>query len=133
VNILVAEDDAVSRRVIEAVLTRLGHECETAEDGDAAWERFQLVQPDVLITDWMMPGLAGPDLCRLVRTTYGAGCYVMVLTALTGASELRTAWEAGADDFLTKPLDRTQLGMRLAVVERLRTLQLRVTELERKA
>ena len=132
-RILVAEDDAVSRRVIEAVLTRLGHDCESTEDGEAAWARFQRDQPDVLITDWMMPGVAGPELCKLVRAAYGTDCYVIMLTALTGGPEIRTAWEAGADDFLTKPLDRTQLAMRLAVVERLKSLQHRVTELERKA
>ena len=132
-NILVAEDDAVSRRVLEAVLTRLGHDCQSTEDGDQAWARFQADPPDVLITDWMMPGVAGPDLCRLVRTAYGSDCYVIMLTALTGASEVRTAMESGADDFLTKPLDRTQLAMRLAVAERLMALRTRVAELERKA
>ncbi len=66
-RILVAEDDPVSRRVLEAVLARLGHECESAQDGDEAWTRFQRRVPDVLITDWMMPGLAGPDLTRHVR------------------------------------------------------------------
>ena len=66
-KILVAEDDAVSRRVLEAVLERMGHDCDVAEDGDQAWARLEHGAPDVLITDWMMPGLAGPDLCRKVR------------------------------------------------------------------
>src|SRR3954454_24052916 len=124
-KILVAEDDAVSRRVLEAVLERMGHECSLAADGDEAWARLSNGEgaPDVLITDWMMPGLAGPDLCRHVREQYGGECYVIMLTALNGESDVRAAMEAGADDFLTKPLDRHQLSMRLAVAERLRRLQ----------
>ena len=67
-KILVAEDDAVSRRVLEAVLERMGHDCDVAEDGDAGVGADPSSDaPDVLITDWMMPGLAGPDLCRKVR------------------------------------------------------------------
>ena len=104
-KILVAEDDPVSRRVLEAVLNRMGHDCESAEDGEAAWTRFQSDVPDVLITDWMMPGMAGPELCKLVRAAYGSDCYVILLTALSGDREIRTAMEAGADDFLNKPLD----------------------------
>ena len=132
-RILIAEDDPVSRRVLEAVLVRLGHECDTTEDGDAAWARFQSQPPDVLITDWMMPGVAGPDLCKRVRDGFGRDCYVILLTALSGDGEIRTAMEAGADDFLNKPLDRNQLLMRLTVAERLRTLRLKVAELDGKA
>jgi DNA-binding response OmpR family regulator len=129
-RILVAEDDAVSRRVLEAVLERMGHDCDVAEDGDKAWARLADGAPDVLITDWMMPGLAGPDLCRKVRERHGESIYVVMLTALSGEAHVRAAMDAGADDFLTKPLDRNQLAMRLAVAERLHALRARVTELE---
>jgi DNA-binding response OmpR family regulator len=133
VKILVAEDDPVSRRVLEAVLKRMGHDCESAEDGESAWELFQRAVPDVLITDWMMPGMAGPELCRQVRAAYGPDCYVIMLTALSGDTEVRAAIEAGADDFLNKPLDRNQLSMRLTVADRLRALRLQVAELDGKA
>jgi CheY-like chemotaxis protein len=133
VKILVAEDDPVSRRVLEAVLSRMGHECESAEDGVAAWERFPNAAPDVLITDWMMPGMTGPDLCRQVRAAHGRDCYVIILTALSGDSDVKLAMESGADDFLNKPLDRNQLAMRLAVAERLRVLQRQVAELSQRA
>jgi DNA-binding response OmpR family regulator len=131
-RILVAEDDAVSRRVLEAVLERLGHECAVTADGDEAWARLSDDggAPEVLITDWMMPGLAGPDLCRKVRERYGESVYVVMLTALSGEAHVRAAMDAGADDFLTKPLDRNQLQMRLAVAERLHALRARVHELE---
>jgi DNA-binding response OmpR family regulator len=131
-RILVAEDDAVSRRVLEAVLERMGHECAVTADGDEAWARLADGEdaPEVLITDWMMPGLAGPDLCRKVRERYGESVYVVLLTALSGEAHVRAAIDAGADDFLTKPLDRNQLAMRLAVAERLHALRARVHELE---
>jgi DNA-binding response OmpR family regulator len=131
-RILVAEDDAVSRRVLEAVLERMGHQCDVTEDGDQAWARLSNGggAPDVLITDWMMPGLAGPDLCRKVRELHGESIYVVMLTALSGEAHVRAAMDAGADDFLTKPLDRNQLAMRLAVAERLHVLRARVVELE---
>jgi DNA-binding response OmpR family regulator len=131
-RILVAEDDAVSRRVLEAVLERMGHECAVTADGDEAWARLAHGEgaPEVLITDWMMPGLAGPDLCRKVRERYGESVYVVMLTALSGEAHVRAAMDAGADDFLTKPLDRNQLAMRLAVAERLHALRARVHELE---
>jgi DNA-binding response OmpR family regulator len=130
-RILVAEDDAVSRRVLEAVLERMGHDCDVTADGDQAWARLcDGGLPDVLITDWMMPGLAGPDLCRKVRELHGESIYVVMLTALSGEAHVRAAMDAGADDFLTKPLDRNQLAMRLAVAERLHALRARVSELE---
>jgi DNA-binding response OmpR family regulator len=130
-RILVAEDDAVSRRVLEAVLERMGHDCDVTSDGDQAWTRLSDGHtPDVLITDWMMPGLAGPDLCRKVRERYGESIYVVMLTALSGEAHVRAAMDAGADDFLTKPLDRNQLAMRLAVAARLHALRARVDELE---
>jgi DNA-binding response OmpR family regulator len=131
-RILVAEDDAVSRRVLEAVLERLGHQCAVTADGDEAWEHLASGDgaPEVLITDWMMPGLAGPDLCRKVRERFGESVYVVMLTALSGEAHVRAAMDAGADDFLTKPLDRNQLQMRLAVAERLHALRARVHELE---
>jgi DNA-binding response OmpR family regulator len=129
-RILVAEDDPVSRRVLEAVLERMGHVCDVAEDGDRAWERLCQGVPDVLITDWMMPGLAGPDLCRKLREVHGDRCHVILLTALSGEAHVRTAIAAGADDFLTNPLDRNQLAMRLALAERVLLLRSRVLELE---
>jgi CheY-like chemotaxis protein len=132
-KILVAEDDAVSRRVLEAVLERLGHDCVVTADGDEAWARLCSNGggvPHVLITDWMMPRLAGPDLCRKVREAYGENIYVMMLTTLSGEAHVRAAMAAGADDFLTKPLDRNQLAMRLAIAERLHALRARVRELE---
>ena len=132
-RILVAEDDPVSRRVLQVVLERMGHECDVAENGDAAWARIKLAPPEVLITDWMMPGTDGPALCRRLRARHGEDCYVIMLTALNGDAHVRTAMEAGVDDFLTKPLERPLLALRLALAARLQALRTRVSELETRA
>ena len=66
-RILIADDDATSRLVLKAMATKLGHECLVATDGSSAWELLLSEGVDVLLTDWMMPGLDGPELCRRVR------------------------------------------------------------------
>ena len=66
-KVLIAEDSAVARAVLENTLTSLGHEWIAAEDGNAAWELFLRSTPDVVISDWLMPGMDGDELCRRVR------------------------------------------------------------------
>ena len=130
-KILVAEDDAVSRTILRRAVEKLGHECLVAEDGRAAWETF-CTEPwvDVIISDWMMPDVDGLELCRMVRNeergSQGrAYTYFIFLTALGDREHLLRGLEAGADDYLSKPLDRDELGMRLISADR-------VTELHRK-
>ena len=66
-KILVADDDPTSRLIVQTALRSLGHECHTVSDGAEAWEAFQTQRPDVVISDWMMPGLTGLQLCRKIR------------------------------------------------------------------
>ena len=66
-RILIADDDATSRLMLEAIATKLGHECLIATDGSAAWDLLSTSAVDVLLSDWMMPGVDGPELCRRVR------------------------------------------------------------------
>jgi DNA-binding response OmpR family regulator len=66
-RVLVAEDSAVARELLEWTLSSLGHECIAADDGNAAWELFLRRRPEVIISDWMLPGIDGDELCRLVR------------------------------------------------------------------
>lgn len=129
-KILVAEDDAVSRTILRRAVEKLGHECLVAEDGRAAWEIF-CAEPwvDVIISDWMMPEVDGLELCRMVReeergSRGRAYTYFIFLTALGDRDHLLMGLEAGADDYLSKPLDRDELGMRLISADR-------VTELHR--
>ena len=128
-RVLIAEDEAVSRLMLRRSIEQLGHECLVAVDGDAAWELFEQHEVDVVISDWMMPGLDGPDLCRRVRAhprqTY---TYFILLTSLEGKQYLLTGLEAGADDYLTKPFDRDELRARLQTVVRVTTLQRQLAE-----
>ena len=130
-RILIAEDDAVSRLVLQRALERLGHECVPAADGLQAWEAFQREQPDVVISDWVMPGLEGPELCRRVRASDQQGyAYFILLTALEDRAHAAAGLEAGADDYLPKPLDRDDLQLRLVVASRVTALHRRLAERE---
>ena len=126
-KILIAEDDAVSRTILRRAVEKLGHECLAAADGEEAWTLYkQNSDLDVIISDWMMPGVDGLELCRRVRGDNRDGyTYFIFLTALGDREHLLQGLEAGADDYLSKPLDRDELGMRL-------TSALRVTELHRR-
>jgi DNA-binding response OmpR family regulator len=120
-KILIAEDDAVSAKILQFALESAGHSVVVATCGEEAWTVFDLEPVRVIVSDWMMPGLDGLDLCRQVRarpkTDY---TYFILLTAInTGRENLRKAMEAGVDDFLPKPFDREVVMMRLRVAERI--------------
>lgn len=135
-KILVAEDDEVSRFMTIKALERLGYACSAATDGQVAWEAFVREGFDVVISDWMMPRVDGIELCRRIRASEQRRyTYFIILTAL-GEREFRlTGMRAGADDYLDKPLDREELGLRLIVAERVtrlhRRLEDQALELER--
>jgi sigma-B regulation protein RsbU (phosphoserine phosphatase) len=130
-KVLIAEDDSISRLVLSTKLTKLGHEVVAAEDGEDAWSLFLEDQPQLIITDWMMPKVDGLDLCRLIRSHVQAKYpYIMVLTALTGKKNYLEAMEAGADDFLNKPVDMEELTARLVVAGRILSLHTQMTQLE---
>lgn len=119
-KILIAEDDPVSRQILQTVLERLGHEVLVNEDGLQAWEAFKENPCEVIVSDWMMPNMDGLELCRRVRQD-DADYYVyfILLTALVGRDNHIKANKAGVDDFMTKPLDREMVWMRLQVAERI--------------
>jgi phosphoserine phosphatase RsbU/P len=120
-KILIAEDDPVSVKILQFTLQHWGHEVITTNDGAAAWEAFDRDPVRVIISDWMMPGLDGLELCQKVRTRPKTEyAYFILLTAInTGRDNLRKAMDAGIDDFLAKPLDREAVFMRLRVAERI--------------
>jgi diguanylate cyclase (GGDEF)-like protein len=122
-RVLVADDDASCRLVLKATVTKLGDECLVAADGEDAWRQFQETQPDVLITDWMMPGLDGPELCRRVRDRDDGGyTYVILATALGEHEHVIEGMEAGADDYLTKPISPFDVRARLVAAKRVTDL-----------
>lgn len=130
-KILIAEDDPIARTVLEAALRLLGHETVAAHDGEEAWRRLESERHRVIVSDWMMPGMDGLELCRRVRAAGGDYVYFILLTNLSDTHEnMRAAIEAGVDDFLRKPVDRFELGMRLRVAERIIGYAQQVRQLE---
>lgn len=122
-RILAVDDEQVSRLVLQGLVESLGHECLIAEDGDEAWQLIGDTSPDVVITDWMMPGTDGMELCRRIRArTDGSYIYVIVATSLTERDNVLRGMEAGADDYLTKPLNQFDLETRLVAAKRVTTL-----------
>jgi CheY-like chemotaxis protein len=132
VKILAVEDDLVSRAVLRQALHRLGHEVLEAGDGESAWDLLQREPVRVVVSDWMMPRLDGLELCRRVRGRIGGEYVYFILLTSSNATEenQRAAADAGVDDFLTKPLDLTELWTRLRVAERILryTTQVRLLE-----
>jgi len=130
-KVLIAEDDMIASRVLEAALIKLGHEPLIAFDGQAAWEILQTESVRTVVSDWQMPRLDGLDLCRRIRKKEGDYVYFILLTQMVASTKnLQEATDAGVDDFLAKPIDANQLWMRLRVAERILGFTTEVRQLE---
>jgi sigma-B regulation protein RsbU (phosphoserine phosphatase) len=127
-QVLIAEDDELLADYLALEITGLGSEVEIAPDGRAALRLLQERSFDVLVTDWMMPHMDGIELVRSVRETGAAECYlhIIMMTARGEERDIRTALEAGADDFLYKPVDRIQIELGIASARRVVDLQRRL-------
>ena len=122
------EDGRTTRMMLKSAVERLGHECLTAADGIEAWELFRSQGVDVIISDWLMPGIEGPELCRLVRAHPGPYTYFVLLTAFGDRTHALEGMQAGADDYLSKTLDVDDLNLRLVAAERVSGLHKRLAE-----
>ena len=123
-KILIAEDEKTSRMILERTLTKAGYDVVGVEDGLKALALVQKEVPDILITDWMMPDLDGLELCRRIRCLDLPGyVYIILLTALTEKERIIQGLNAGADDYITKPFDRTELLARVKAGERIVQLE----------
>jgi len=135
-KILIAEDDPVSRRLLQAILVRWGYDVAVARDGIEAWEMLKGEDaPKLAILDWMMPGIDGVTICRKIRGMQKSQpIYIILLTAKGNKEDIVEGLQAGADDYVTKPFDRDELRARVCVGERVIQLQSeladRVRELE---
>lgn len=124
-EILIADDDPLSRRLLQATLQRTGYEVLETENGAQALELLLTPQgPRLAILDWMMPEIDGAEVCRRLRQRDDLGyVYVLLLTARGCKEDLVDGFKAGADDYLIKPFDPLELRSRVAVGERLINLQ----------
>ncbi len=133
---LIAEDDPVSRRLLERLLPKWGYELDVASTGDEAFELARHEEsPRLLVLDWMMPGRSGPDVARELRLLdHGASYYILLLTAKSEQDEIVEGLCAGVDDYVNKPFHADELRARLACGRRVLELQgqlaSRVKELE---
>jgi phosphoserine phosphatase RsbU/P len=119
-RILIADDDRVSTMMLGRTLEKWGFEVVVVHDGAAAWEHIAgKTPPELVIADWMMPGIDGIELCRRIRAVSPPSTvYVILLTARTSRQDLVAGLEAGADDYLTKPFDPDELRARIHVGQR---------------
>jgi two-component system cell cycle response regulator len=125
VKILIAEDDAISRRLLETILRKWGYDVVVAYDGGQAWEELQKEDaPRLAILDWMMPEMDGVEVCGKVRErTNSAYVYILLLSAKSQREDLVKGMESGADDYITKPFDANELKVRLRAGRRILDLQ----------
>jgi two-component system, cell cycle response regulator len=124
-TVLIAEDDPICRRMLQNRLAKWGYRVVTTENGLEAWEILQQGNaPDLLILDWMMPGIDGPELCRRIREKqHPIYPYILLVTGKNDTQDVVRGLEAGADDFLSKPFDPTELRARLQAGKRILGLQ----------
>lgn len=131
-NILIAEDDFISRKLLVNIIEELGHVVTVACDGEEAWQAYQAQPTRLVITDWLMPKMDGLRLVEKIRSHDLCDyTYVILLTANVGQREnYFRAMNSGVDDFLAKPLDRLELEIRLKVAQRILKASSRIASLE---
>jgi two-component system, cell cycle response regulator len=124
-RVFIVDDDPLTLEPLVQRLDRLGHDVVPCVDGESAWEALRDgPDPDVVILDWMLPGIDGLELCRRIREREdGPYVYIVMLTGRTGPENLLAGFEAGADDYLSKPFDWEELEARLRAGERIVNLQ----------
>lgn len=124
-RILVAEDDSITRRLLQAHLTQSGHEVVVCADGGQAWRVLNADDPpNLVVLDWMMPGMDGVTICRELRKREVQGyTYIILLTGKTRMKDVIEGLEAGADDYIVKPFDVHELKVRVRAGSRIIQLQ----------
>jgi DNA-binding response OmpR family regulator len=124
-NVLIAEDDDLSRLLLQSLLTTWGYTVTAACDGDEAWNILcEPEHPHLLVLDWMMPGIEGPEIVRRLRKRdFEQPYYAIIITSRSDKDSAASALNIGADDFVGKPFDNDELRARVAVGHRMNSLQ----------
>lgn len=125
-HVLAVEDDCVSAEILGSWLRHFGYEVTTADNGRDAFDLVRTGRYRLIVSDWEMPGMSGVEICRQIRgRSWGSYIYVILVTSFEGVDNVVEGLNAGADDFLTKPLQPEELRMRLRAGERILSLESR--------
>jgi two-component system, cell cycle response regulator len=123
-KVLITEDDNMQRSMLQILITRAGHEVVQAMDGEEAWNIIVKENIGLIITDWMMPKMNGLQLIKKIRAAnFPTYTYILLLTSKDLKENIVEGLEAGADDYLTKPFDKSELVARMGIGVRILTLQ----------
>ena len=118
-RVLLADDSALGRRLVEATLTRAGHDVTSVADGEEAVAAFARLFPPLVILDWLMPNVDGVEACRRIRVLPGGpDAFVLMITARDQSADLLDALGAGVDDYMMKPVTPEMLAARVIIAER---------------
>lgn len=118
-EVILADDTAVTRRLLQAALEQRGHAVLAVADGADAWRAFEQTRPPLLVLDWQMPGLDGVEVCRRIRASSASrAVFVLMVTSRDSSDDLARALDAGADDYVTKPITPVHFAARIAIAER---------------
>ena len=136
IRVLIAEDDASIRLMLERTLSQENYEVVSAADGEAAWEYLDNTDdpPRIAVLDWMMPKMDGLELCRKIKERESPFVFTIMVTAKTTNKDIIAALRAGADEFLTKPFNldvlraRVAAGARIVRLENLLTMKNSILE-----
>lgn len=128
-RVLIVDDSRLQRRILRAILSRWGLDVIEAESGKQALEICRKVVPDLVLSDWMMPGMSGLEFCQEFRKLPHDGySYFIILTSKSEKQEVARGLDSGADDFLTKPVDNNELRARITAGERILKMQRELTD-----
>jgi len=124
-RLLIAEDDLTSRAVLTAILRKWGYEPIAVKDGGSAWDIMQKPDaPSLALLDWEMPGMNGLEVCRSIRdNNQPSPPYLIILTARNEKADIVAGLDAGANDYISKPYDNSELRARINVGRRMVDLQ----------
>ncbi|WP_246036062.1 PP2C family protein-serine/threonine phosphatase [Aliishimia ponticola] len=131
-RVLVVDDSRLERKILSSLLTKWGYDVQQADCAEAALDLCAQSMPDIILSDWMMPGKSGVDFCRDLRALKSSSyTYFILQTAKSDKSEIAQGLDAGADDFLTKPINSSELRARISAGERILDMQFRLREQNR--
>ena len=120
-KLLIVDDERIIRTIFSSMVQEWDYEVMLAADGEQAWELIESVdEPLIVLLDWIMPGIDGVEMCKRIKQSKNASrTHVIMLTVKSGMEDMVAGFEAGADDFLVKPVDHRELGSRLSVGKRI--------------